>query len=109
MITEKILLMGNWGTGTDAVAHVLKKEGITFQKVLLDEYEIQLKKTVPDIVLLILSEKEAKDTTLISTIRQAYEHLPLMVISDPLQWEGVVNIMKAGATDFMALPLAKEK
>lgn len=106
---DKILLIGNWSQAIEAMYQLLKKEGYSLIKVALGEHEPQIKKTDPELIVMVLKQKELSDNAYISSIRQLNEHLPIIVVSDAKDSDTIVTTMQSGATDYISYPPNKDR
>lgn len=102
--TFKILHIEDVRSDAELVERMLKKSGITFEKVIVDtkeEYLAALDDFKPDIILSDHSLPSFNSLEALRILKQKRNDVPFILITSTVSEEFAVNVMKEGATDYI--------
>lgn len=109
-----ILLVDDEPTQLKLIQHVLENK-LGFRAIPLSsgreavDYITSYRNPVPDVVLLDLSMPDMNGMEVIEALRPKHPNLPIIVLTIYGDIERAVAAIKAGATDFLAKPVAHER
>lgn len=106
---QKILISGNWDIGIEAVKGGLKGEPYRLEVCASDDLKNQMTLKHDLLILALESKNLMGKGALITEMTQEYDALPVIIVSQDENWESVVDLMKAGARDYLVHPFNKEK
>ncbi|MDX1386863.1 MAG: sigma-54 dependent transcriptional regulator [bacterium] len=105
METFRLLAYDEKNKFSTALLEELVHRGFSLQALNMDELLSSVSKEPPDAVIFNFEGSPSVDkVAVLHEIRSLEEHLPLFVLAPSSDVSSAVQIMKAGATDFLLLP-----
>ncbi len=110
MEKTRILITGNWAQGIETIKNVLKGEPYRLESCPFEGVRKSFKDTSFDLLVLSLGgENLPSATAQIGELKKINDALPIVVVTPLTSWEPAVAFMTAGASEYFASPLPKEK
>lgn len=107
---HKIWISGDWHMGMEAVCADFPKEDYKIEKISMSDLQSRFQKDGCDLLILcVASALLPKSIPVLVEIKQTHDHLPVFVVSDSGDWESAVEVMKAGASEYMRVPFARDR
>ncbi|NLH48396.1 MAG: diguanylate cyclase [Myxococcales bacterium] len=77
----------------------------------VEEFQVHLSVTIPDIIALDLTTKQIDGPALIEKLRRdvLFEALPIVVIAKEGQRRGILSCLSSGANDYLVKPFGREE
>lgn len=114
MSQATILVVDDEPTQRKLIQHVLEAK-LGFSSIAVEggqqaiDYVMSRKNPAPEVILLDLSMPEVDGMKVIERLHPIFPHIPIIVLTMYGDIEKAVAAIKAGATDFLAKPVAHER
>lgn len=114
MTQATVLIVDDEPTQRKLIQHVLEAK-LGFRTAIANggqeaiDYIISRHSPIPEVILLDLSMPEVDGMQVIQRLRPEFSHIPIIVLTIYGDIEKAVAAIKAGATDFLAKPVAHER
>src|SRR4026209_2068061 len=109
---ERALLLGAGNSATELkaiLADRFRVEVVTVDESGIDHSGRELERLVqrvnPDLVFTVIPESLRETTRLLKSTKQAASNIPIIVVLETCEPDQIVELLAAGAVDFVTLPL----